>query len=388
MKAVIITVIVSFYLYAFTSDPIIDKLNSPVYSDRIFAINQIVNDNLTDYIPELETRINDQEDIWIQFKFLEALYKLNSPLTHQLALQFLQDTFVKPAGPHDIYKLRLLATEILFKLNDYSMFDYVYQYYNRISGIDAIAYLSLLVAVADNVPSEKENIINRLEGIILDDLEARPYCFPYLVELDSLDGLNAILAHTTNEPSELTRIVCLKLLAEKYEYSLYADVFKNAIYNEPQPEYRRSIANIIVRHGSPSNVRQLLDYIQFEPDSSVAISITRITNYFMPSKPDLNESYQFLFNHINDLLEECYEVDMVEDQAYDDINITLEDLRNYFGDEPYDGACETLNAFIDYLTSQKDSGLLTRPGWSFLYFNSLYIMEKMNNDNFPCELEE
>jgi len=98
---------------------------------------------------------------------LEALYAVGSEKTHEYALAFLDTIDANPMGNSGYAPIpleqKVRATGVLFKLGDYSTYEYVFQMLDEYSSwLNSSYAVDLLPEIIKNIPAERERTKNDL----------------------------------------------------------------------------------------------------------------------------------------------------------------------------------------------------------------------------------
>ncbi|MCZ7615263.1 MAG: hypothetical protein M5T52_17415 [Ignavibacteriaceae bacterium] len=147
-------------------------MDSDNFEERFEALEIIKNQQLIEYIPELESRVFSQETYLLQYSFIEALDALEAPNTYDLILTYYNNinTF-EPLPPYNSLESKLeskvRAMWLLFKFGDYSKSEDVFDYLNNEPNSKRyMIVINDLKFIYENVPAYQSQALDWILNIL------------------------------------------------------------------------------------------------------------------------------------------------------------------------------------------------------------------------------
>jgi hypothetical protein len=125
-----------FFLYNISAGQTNQELIQSLYSERLYeslpAIVMIIDRNFSEATDDI-IKLYDESPALIKVYFIRALYKFEHPGTKQLAHEFLLnvDSYPEDKLFIDPLEAKVEVTDILFALDDYTTYNYVFDLIDR-----------------------------------------------------------------------------------------------------------------------------------------------------------------------------------------------------------------------------------------------------------------
>ena len=384
-----------FLLFSFEifSQSLLDKLDSDNFEERFEALEIIKNQQLIEYIPELESRVFSQETYLLQYSFIEALDALEAPNTYDLILTYYNNinTF-EPLPPYNSLESKLeskvRAMWLLFKFGDYSKSEDVFDYLNNEPNSKRyMIVINDLKFIYENVPAYQSQALDWILNILNNILNEFTFRNTALVILNQInysetDALCVSILNDSNENPDL-KYSALKILYDR-NYPELRTILRNKVLNDPDNFIRfKAGSGLLQVYGVPSDLKLIIDYYPTEPDGDTKGLFQIVVADFVPPKPELNWSE--LITKLITYTNEMYSYQWIANTQSRDYYITkLNLLNSQITSGRYKDACNTLNKDL-LVTIDKDltTNKITPEGYKFLHYYCVYIKEEFPGP-LPC----
>jgi len=231
-------------------------LTDSVSYDQFYALHAVIDNNIVDAKDVIEQKFWQftRSD---QTLALEALLKFQSNLTLEYANGLIDTLDVNPddyilspdSGPDVLYE-KVKICDILFQLNDFSKFAFVFELIERDS-IKEITDVVIdpLIKIMQNVPAYSEVAKNILIDLVYNsnDLFTRSNALIALEKTIGIESLPILLQSFQSDSSDVNRFYILNEYLSKYSgYIDLSSILKERIYNEPAGSLRLRMAKILL----------------------------------------------------------------------------------------------------------------------------------------------
>ena len=390
-----ITIINSLSIFAQANDPIIKKLDSPKYVDRLEASMIIYEKQLTQYANALEERIFLQRDPNLAYSFLEALERINSSNLYSIAKHFIDTIEYYPVieKRFDILESKVTVTGILIRFNDYSSVNYIWEIIDRdkpqnkvMPGLIGILYdLLYLTQFEERAKQELLYIYNSAWFKNSNDniLNPRPAILSSLTKRYGLGVKDILVNSFLYDPESSINPAALRYLID-LNYTGLDTLLIYKLYMDSDSIMRPQVAlTIAMRLNTPERYYILKNYrppIQNEHRASgIATYLSTVTPK-PPVTENTIENIDTSESFIDKLLAYNWLGDLIFSNELKNILTTAKtNLQN--GDSL---ACRVqIKAFQDLVANvykdslNSDPRFVTIEGWKFLYWNAQYILDRL-----------
>ena len=374
---------------------ILAELDSTGY--EFLTLKKIIFYNITEAIPTLESRFWSKS-MTMRAAYLDVLAELNSPNTFSFALALIDSSENVDLPNSLITKLR--ATKSLFKVNDYStanyIFDWLEEYHEGrlvLEGSFAIRLLPKLLDFPEYEPQVKQELIYIARNESFADY--RIVAMDALVNRYGDELIPFLLERVREDTASYVRWNAFKQLS-KLDYEELHNLIKERLALEIEFIYRIRLADtLLAKYGQPEDYLFLVNHIQNDSDPRVKEMIGLFTQYKKP--PKLKLSFEIIEN-IDSLIsytEQAYSFGWIGDQnyvinlisgleiaksniLYSDSLLSRDRIKEYQ---------ESINlVFIDSLNIGPQ--FVLREGWNILYWNAQYILDRLPQLPVNADIEE
>jgi len=390
-----ITIVNSLSIFSQTSDPIIRKLDSPKYVDRLDASATIDEQKLTQYVEALEFRIFLQEDPFLTYSFLRTLETLNAPNLYSIAKHFIDtiDYFPNAEQRLDLLATKVKATGILINFNDYSTINYVWELIERdkpnnkvTPGLIGILYNLLYIQQFEERAKQELLYIYNSEWFINSNdniLNPRPAILGSLTKRYGLGVKDILITSFLYDPESSINPAALRYLID-LNYSGLDTLLIYKLYMDSDSIMRPQVAlTIATRLNSPERLYILKNYRPPIQNEHRAQGIATYVAGVKPKQPvteNTIENIDTIVSFIDKLLAYTWLGDLAFSNEQKNILTTAKtNLQN--GDSL---ACRVqVKAFQDLVDNvykdslNSDPRFVTIEGWKFLYWNAQYILDRL-----------
>jgi len=370
-------------------------LTDSVSYDQFYALHAVIDNNIVDAKDVIEQKFWQftRSD---QTLALEALLKFQSNLTLEYANGLIDTLDVNPddyilspdSGPDVLYE-KVKICDILFQLNDFSKFAFVFELIERDS-IKEITDVVIdpLIKIMQNVPAYSEVAKNILIDLVYNsnDLFTRSNALIALEKTIGIESLPILLQSFQSDSSDVNRFYILNEYLSKYSgYIDLSSILKERIYNEPAGSLRLRMAKILLYGpGGISNYNFVKNYINDESDEIIKDAITSEVEENVPRLFYEDSTLAVIIDSLISVTNQVHIINWLGDLTFSNelkniLTTAKTNLQN--GDSL---ACRVQvkvfqdlvdNVYKDSLNS--DSRFVTIEGWKFLYWNAQYILDRL-----------
>jgi len=386
---IILVIFVSNYTFSQNYEEIIEDLNSDNIYDPIGATDLIIIYN----IQEAFNVINDLYDAKppiVQSRFLIALQLFEDPKLYERLIDYIDraDNFINEEYPLDPLTEKVHATYLLFKLEDYQTYQYVFDLITRdgVNNLNPEIFNSLEI-ILNNIPSAEIEAKNILLSI-WESNEDESYHYlsiSILVEKYGTEMTNRLLDAFENDDYLPVRILSLEYLFE-LEYEGLNSLLKDRLSKDSEWSFRVDIADsLLTRFGEPSDLIAVIDYQPNEPDETAKSLMGYAIDEFIPPNPaSLN-----LLGKVTKLISyasEIYSYQWIANTQTRDYYLTkLNLLKRQIERGQYKDACTTVNNdLLARIETDLTANNITIEGYKFLHYYCMYIKEDFPQGLDPC----
>ena len=375
-------------LTQYEKEKIILALEDSSLNRRSAALEAIIKYKILEAEDSLKNKIwRDARSI--QIDYLLALLTLNSTITEEFTLAFLDTLDAISLGKPDFIpyalELKVRATEILFELENYSTVEYVFELIDQDKPAVNIWAIDLLPQIVKHVPSYTELAKTEL-------IYASTYASS---EVDRLNSLVNLIFLFGEETLPILLIACQQDENPGIRSSIIAQFLPDEpivnitlriqLYQEEESTIRSQIIDyLLYRFGSASDFKFVSDYVEQEIDSlTKRLAINSLTA-FTPPLPDSLTSTESMINNLFDLSDTLYIYTWLADlQFKNELQSIIQSAKSNLqvGDSV---ACavkfKEFQDIVDYVYKDSlnaDPRFVTIEGWKFLYWNAQYILDRL-----------
>jgi hypothetical protein len=375
---------------------VIVNLESRSWDSAHTAIRMVINYNITEAIPTIETEIWKKRSM-LKFDFLEALVKLRSPRAERLAYKIIDSSGIYATSgnveglyhPDSLY-LRFMVTRILINGGIYSTVPYVFEMMENSKIAYQIVAQDQLKAIYEHVPSFADSAISVLTRMVRESPSTilRIKSFNDLIVLTGPEIVGLCIDRFLHDPDDSTwgnlRIRSLELLF-KYNYAGLHDLLLTRLPLEPDLINRSIIADsLLSQYSRPIDLKVVKNYILLEADTIARKIFQYKINDFIPRRPndtigiksiidtltaDLTQAKAFswitdenLFNQLDSILT----ISESSISVPDSINCSRA-IRLF--QQKADSAARN--------TTSIPSRTINSYAWKFLHYNAQYILDRL-----------
>ncbi|MDH3268440.1 MAG: hypothetical protein OEM46_06255 [Ignavibacteria bacterium] len=366
------------------ADEITDKLDSPDWSIRYETVTYIIDNNLVQYTSALADRIFIQPSLGIMHHFLEGLFALQYVNIEQSIFQFINMCDQFPQEQPLYYKVK--ATGFLVALDNLTTVDYVFEYINIDPIENGERFIPLLKEIAVKMPQHSQTIKELLVNI-KDNSDS------YLLRREAIEDLiflfgennlhNEILASITTDTDANIR----KFAMEHYNFADREDLLKQQIQNDAHRYLRiMYVEDILKNYSQPEDLKFVIDYLPFEPDTNASWNIESQIGLFFPPKPE-NLEYNELISRLISYTDEMFRYGWIENgetrdyyaEGLTEVNESIKKINETIE------ACSIINKQLLPQTEQDlQEQLITEEGYKFLHYYTIYIKEEIEDEFGHC----
>jgi hypothetical protein len=390
MKTILSFVFIINTLIFSQPDSLLEKLDGENWYYRFEALNYIQKNRLEEYIPELESRIFNQETLQLQEAYLVTLNALDAENTYDFAIQYYSSIDSFNSEPHIevISKLQLKASVqyIFFKYGDYSRTEDIFTY---LDDPNETKFYGLIIhdlkTVYENVPSFQTQALDWLLYILNEttDIVERKIALKILHQINYTDVTNICVNIINNQTEDGNlKYFAARVLFTRH-YAGLPDIFREKINDDPSDVLRWRFASGLLEHYAvPSDLKLVIDHIPNETNEDVRGMFEIIVDLFIPPKPvnlGLDQMIANLISYTNDLVEYGW----IADWQIDYMGYLLE-MQEAIENERYEELCNTIEMFLPEIEQAYEGGDITKEGYKFLHYHTTYIKEKYEEEFGPC----
>jgi len=394
MKTVISIVFIINALIFSQGDPLLEKLDGESFAGRFEALRYIRENRLEEYIPELESRIFNQETLLLQEAYLKTLNALNAANTYDFAIQYYNSIDLFNPEPYieinSILELKARAQEIFFEYGDYSKTEDIFIYLNDPNEIKSFGLIIHdLKTVYENVPSFQTQALDWLLIILNEstDIYLRKTALKILNQINYTEITNICVNIINNEAEDGNlKYFASRILFDK-DYTGLPNILREKINSDPSDVLRwRFASGLLEYYAVPSDLKLVIDHIPNEPDEDVRGMFEIIVHRFIPPKPEILDYYGL-----------CTRLVTYTDEMFQYGWIQNEETRDYYAQrltEVYESientseigeACSIIDErILPQVEQDLGEQLVTNEAYKFLHYYTIYIKEEIEEEFGPC----
>jgi hypothetical protein len=367
---------------------ILPLLNSEIDYERSQAVELIVSCNKIDLLPDLVNSFYSEQQLYIKQTMLEALHRLDPEHSSTFAYDFLDaiNSFEKDTLDDEYYS-KLIVTNILFDSEDYSTYQYIFDFVENRFDKPAILALQLLSKVIDYLPQYSEVAKRALEDYEQNSSlqNMRAIALTFLVHHYSFGYESECISKFYNDESYIVRNTAFQLLTSLNVSGLNG-MLKERLSQDSYWSLRALFADTLLKkYGEPSDLKAVIDYQPNEPDETARSLMVYSINEFIPPKPDTD--YYGLCTRLITYTDEMFVYNWIHNEETKDyyaqrLKEVYESIENS-GEIGY--ACAVIDERILQQLEQDLAGeLITIEGYKFLHYYTIYIKEEIEEEYGPC----
>ena len=364
------------------------KLNNESVSERIKAIDEILDCKLSEAMNDLESRIIIEQDITVADYLLDALNIFHSPNIVNLA-HYLIDNVTSldyQNSEFALYLSKLESAKVLFDNSDYSTAQIVLDYLDRYSNTVTFWQLEMLDKIIHNLPNLELEAKNKLESLInsnaSDKIQAS--ALEILCENYGSQYENKYLDLFLSNDHRIIRESALDCLLG-INYPGIKNILYQQLRNDDSDVLRINICKKILNNfGEPVDLKTIVVYQPTEQVESARELMSYLIQFFIPPELDSSLTTNDKLNKLIELVDTVYTYTWLGDLNFSNelkniLTTAKTDIQN--GDSL---ACSVQvksfhdlvdNVYKDSLNS--DPRFVTIEGWKFLYWNAQYILDRL-----------
>jgi len=396
MRKLILIVVISFFCnidIISQVDPILEDLNDPDIWIREHALSEIRQNDLVEYIPVLSEKVFEQSEPVMIKHFMETLEYLGYEEIGEVAYQFIElsNDFENMFPKADPLEIKVIATEILFNIGDYSTVNYVFDLAEReypFTQESKPIAVSMLGRIINEVPLFEEDAKDILIQSVINspNNKIRSLALSIIYEKYGAQNMDLYENVVISDADWSMRAFGFELLHETNYIQLNV-LLRGRLVIDIQPELRDWIADYILTwFGEPNDLKFLQDYLPNETDPNASEHISIEISTFIPPKP-VGLSLDTMVNNLISYTNEMYQYDWIVDEetTYQYVqNLTA--FKEFLSKGQYEDACKKINEEIPTQIEENFvSELITIEAYKFLHYHTIYISERMEELRGPCE---
>ncbi len=367
---------------------IFSDLDSSDFIFRWGALEEIIFYDIEDAVPKLEDIIWLQEPD-LQTTILQILNVYNSSKTYEYTLAFMDsvDNYSYENLTIEPLDLKIEVMHILFKFNDYSGVNYVFEIINRDRPKINPYARELLDDIIKNVPEYADSAKAELLKLVMNNDSDPKDRYAALARMNELYGdeiLDEIRETFINNSDEASRIMAMKFLFQ-HEYPQLNTLLKERLPLEPDPAIRYSVAEALLdSFGTISDYEFLQNYQKNEVDTTITFLIKSDLYVYKPLHPAKETQIITMLDTLISYTNQCYGYDWLRDEAYkNELLDKIETAKNYIS------SADSVNCAIEMKKFQNsvakvyaDSAgsyprYVNNDGYKFLYYYAGYILDRL-----------
>lgn len=364
-------------------------------------IYYFIKHNVVEALPVIEQYFWQQSCENQQY-FLDGLYFLGSPLTHQYALA-LFDSLSQPEKEiydskekynwfycHDVLSAKVDCIKILYSLGDYSKTNEVFELIERDNeeGVVPNSGIRLLPFIIRYRPDLKERAKQELMQAISTATDDRAM-FSYSLSLSSAfdeEEIPEIIQIFKNSSNPQVKRALMEFYFSRYEDKFDLNgLVKESLLTEPNEELRLFYVKVLLLgFATPSDYEFIKNYYQSESNDTIKSLIQYEIKSFLPAPIDTAYTISDMLDNLSNYVDSVFSYSWLGDLTFSNelkniLTTAKTNLQN--GDSL---ACRVqVKAFQDLVDNVYNDSLNTDPrfvtieGWKFLYWNAQYILDRL-----------
>jgi len=387
-------------LYAQTITPeqrqqIIRNLNDVNPFVRSAAVDDAARFGIKEAIPIIEQKIWNEGPGPMTLRALDLLEDPNLYTIARTLIDSAQTMASRWPYARDALETRVTATEYLYKFNDFSSTQYIFDYLRDTTRVERAGVFQILKSVIRNVPAYADSARKELlriarsarlpidRSIALDDL----------VELYGTEMFSELVNMAVNDqdPGGSNRLSALHRLYE-LDYPELHSLLQDRLSKEVGWPYRCEIADsLLVRYGTPSDYQFVLAYQATAPNPTEKSLIGKALQAFTPPIPSPSSSILNLLDSLISYKHQTSTFGWLADKNFvKELDNHLDNARKHLTRGDSANTSKEVEQFQEKVNKEylrtvdregrnqpRDNRFVTVEGWKFLYFNAQYILDRL-----------
>jgi hypothetical protein len=395
MKNIVLTLFITLSFIAGVksqSDTLINYLTDPDIFKRENALSKIRQDNLTQYIPVLvENTFEQSEPVMIKH-FMETLAHLDYEDIGEIAYQFIKMSkeFENMFPIADPLEMKVVATQILFDIGDFSTVDYVLELAERdypFNQGSRLMTVSMLGRVNEEVPAFEEEAKEILLQSVYNstNVNVRQIAVSVLYEKYGGELVDLYIHICESDDDWAMRAWGLEILY-KINYVQLNDLLRERITIDAQPGTRRWISFYLLNwFGEPADLKYVKDYLPNETDQTAILGISLDISTFIPPKPEALNWYGLatrLITYTDEMLSYEWIASEIVRAFYE---TKLNDIIEAVQANKIGKACNIINnTLLPTIDQHLGNNNITNEAYKFLHYYTIYIKEEIEEQFGAC----
>lgn len=375
----------NFYTTAQTNQEFVNNLYSDDFLLKLSSIIVIERDSIAEALPVLNELIEIQPPA-LQLHFLSAMASLGDQNLHEDVIAFMQrsSNFDQGEYPLDSIDANVFATSLLFSMNDYSTYYYIFASLKRkTERVNTIAFNNL-GRIIDFIPEKEDSAKQFLIDFWYnsEDEYLRSSAMWDLVERYGLEFTDRLIYTFENDSMEYG-MKAFEFLSS-LKYSGLQQLLRIRLPIEQKSWSFRTIISdtLLKKYGSPINLKIVKDYQPTESDFTARSYMSYSLKEFVPPEPDSTVTALTMTDTLSSYNNQLYSYQWItSDSLHKDYAARLQSIRDFIANSNYTNAKTEINTMQASVEENYNSpiALLTREGWKFLHYYLQYIEERINN---------
>lgn len=367
---------------------VLRDLDDPNPFVRSAAIDDAAKYGIVEAIPIIEQKIWNQAAGGVAM-MLRALDLLDDPNLYSIARALIDSAETmgtKWRDSGEALAIKVAATRILFKFDDFSSTQYVFDILKDTNTVYKAGAQYLLKSVVRSVPAYADSARIELLRIARQaplDLD-RWGALGDLVELFGQEMFIEIVHTFMSDPDASNRFEAMRMLFQ-LQYPQLNQLLRARLSQEVVSAYRGAIAeSLLVRYGSPSDYDFVTQHLLSETHPTEQALISRAIQSFKPRIPSSNISVFVMIDTLVSTKNQTAALDWLSDAFFaSELEDNLQSARSYLSLGDSLKCTQQVKAFQfkvdeEYKDSlDGDSRSVTVEGWKFLYYNAQYILDRL-----------
>jgi hypothetical protein len=356
---------------------------------RLRAIETIVQNDLSEYIPYIEDLIWSQNEPAMMLEYLYTLSKFDSQNLINIANQFiiLADNFNHISRPEDPLEMKVNAAYVMVSHGDYSAVNYAFEILNKDRPkVDIIAFRVLEQIIINHNTTYEIQAKNEFLYISENcpDEYFRYFALKVLAESYGKEFTQKCVDALTNSSDFTLRLFALEHLFIA-DYLELKSLLQQRLPLDSEPTVRLAIADSILSgFGTPQDLKFVKDYQLIEPNETTKGLMTFSISSFIPLRPEL--PIPAMIDSLDSYADQLFQFGWIKDESkYEEYKDRTENLSGLFQQNKIQDVCTNLNWILSNAQSQRGSTSLTQEGYKFLFYYTGYIKEKIEKEFGDCK---
>ncbi|MFC2134613.1 hypothetical protein ACFLTH_08355 [Bacteroidota bacterium] len=355
------------------------------------AILSVAGDTIYQALDAVEQKIWNQQR-GLHLNFLRAMHALGSTKTHEYTLALFDTLDTNPVGPFgsftDPQRTRMMANEILFKYNDYSKVNYVFEELDRQKPNVSMSAVRLLPQIIKNSPE----YYSRAEQELLWALDSTPYernkftCIFLIRDALGEEALSKMIDIFISDSSSFMRRAVLEIYLSEYgdKFDLHS-LIKERLPLDPDGLMRLHLVKVLLLgYSTIDDYKYVKEYISNEPADSIKILIEYEIDSFLPHPPKDTTSLNSMLDTLISYTDQCYVYEWLGDESYkNELVNKLQTSKDYLLSSDSLSCAKEIKSFQESIERVHADSAGSHPkyvsgeAYKFLYYYSKYLLERL-----------